>query len=143
MNNGLTNASPATPNSDFLIFQTENGATKIEVRLQDETVWLTQRLMADLFQKDVRTVNEHIKNIFNEGELEPEATIRKFRIVRHETQANFRAVSLFLDISGFTPLTEALMQQGKVGAKMLADVALVTSLEFCRPNDLYGFYCAN
>ncbi|MDX9974514.1 MAG: hypothetical protein RBU21_16130 [FCB group bacterium] len=70
--------------SDFLIYQTEGGATKIEVRLEDETVWLTQRLMAELFQKDVRTVNDHIANVYEEGELSPESTIRKYRIVQRE-----------------------------------------------------------
>ncbi len=71
-------------NSDILIYQTENGQTKVQVRLQDETVWLSQKLMADLFQKDVRTINEHIKNIYDEGELESGRTIRKFRIVQTE-----------------------------------------------------------
>jgi hypothetical protein len=52
--------------------------------MEDETVWLTQKLMAELFQKDVRTINEHIRNIYEEGELAPEATIRKFRIVQTE-----------------------------------------------------------
>ena len=70
--------------SEILIYQTEGGRTRIDVRLEDETVWLSQKLMAELFQKDVRTINEHIKNIYSEGELEPKATIRKFRIVRME-----------------------------------------------------------
>ena len=74
---------PAKPDSQILIYQSESGETKIEVHLQDETVWLTQRGMAELFQKDIRTVNEHIKNIFKEGELE-HSTIRKFRIVQQE-----------------------------------------------------------
>ncbi len=67
-------------NSDLILYQTEDGKTRIEVRLQDEAVWLSQRLLAELFQKDVRTINEHIKNIFEEGELAPESVIRKFRI---------------------------------------------------------------
>ena len=75
---------PVRPNSDILLFQTEDGQTRVEVRLQDETVWLSQKLMADLFQKDVRTINEHIKNILAEGEQASEATIRKFRIVQIE-----------------------------------------------------------
>ena len=54
---------------------------RIEVRLENETVWLNQRLLSELFQKDVSTINEHIKNIFDEGELSPEATIWKFRVV--------------------------------------------------------------
>jgi hypothetical protein len=70
--------------SEILIYQTEDGRTRVDVRLENETVWLSQKLMAELFQKDVRTINEHIKNIYSEGELEPEGTIRKFRIVRME-----------------------------------------------------------
>lgn len=65
---------------EILLYQTEDGQTRLEVRLQDDTVWLTQKRMAELFQKDVRTINEHIKNIFEEGELKPESVIRKFRI---------------------------------------------------------------
>ena len=70
--------------SQFLIYQTEDGSIKIEVRLDQETVWLSQRLMADLFQKDVRTINHHISSIYEEGELIPEATIRNYRIVQME-----------------------------------------------------------
>ena len=70
--------------SEILIYQTEDGGTRINVRLEDETVWLSQKLLAELFQKDVRTINEHIKNIYDEGELEPKATIRNFRIVQTE-----------------------------------------------------------
>ena len=72
------------PSGDFILYQSEDGATRIEVRLQDETVWLSQKQMADLFQKDVRTINEHVVNIYDERELTPEATIRKFRIVQLE-----------------------------------------------------------
>jgi len=70
--------------SQFIIYQTENGHTRLEVRLDNETVWLSQKLMAELFQKDVRTINEHIKNIFKEGELFADPTIRNFRIVGQE-----------------------------------------------------------
>jgi hypothetical protein len=70
--------------SDFLFYCTEDGRTKVEVRLQDETVWMSQRLMADLFQKDTRTINEHIRNLYEEGEIDELATIRKFRIVQIE-----------------------------------------------------------
>jgi hypothetical protein len=80
--------------SRILLYQTEDGRQRIEVRLENETVWLSQRLLAELFQKDVRTINEHIKNIYNEGELLPESTIRKFRIV--QTEGN-RQVSRTVD----------------------------------------------
>ena len=66
------------------IYQTEDGKTEIEVRLEQETLWLSQAPMAELFDKDVRTINEHIKNIFSDNELSKSSTIRKFRIVRQE-----------------------------------------------------------
>ena len=68
----------------FLFYSLDNGQTKIEVRLLDETVWLTQKQMTELFQKDVRTINEHISHIFEESELDQNSTIRKFRIVQFE-----------------------------------------------------------
>ena len=80
--------------AEFLLYQTEDGQTRLEVRLQEETVWLSQKMLADLFQKDVRTINEHIKNIYAEGELEPQSTIRKFRIVQTEGK---RKVSRHVD----------------------------------------------
>ena len=79
----MTDNLPQTQ-SHILIYQTEDGRTRIDVRLEDETVWLSQRLLAELFQKNVRTINEHIKNIYAEGELGPQSTIRKFRIVQTE-----------------------------------------------------------
>lgn len=66
------------------MYQTENGDTKIQVRLEGETVWMTQKAMAELFQKSVKTINEHIKNIYEEKELEESLTIRKNRIVQLE-----------------------------------------------------------
>ncbi|MFH2133599.1 MAG: virulence protein RhuM/Fic/DOC family protein [Pseudomonadota bacterium] len=66
------------------IYQTADGSISTEVRLEGETVWLSQKQMAELFDKDVRTINEHIINVFDEGELGREATIRNFRIVRQE-----------------------------------------------------------
>ncbi|MCB1159725.1 MAG: virulence RhuM family protein [Leptospiraceae bacterium] len=72
------------PASQFIIYTTELGDTRIDVRMEEETVWLSQKQMAELYQKDVRTVNEHIQNIYSEEELLPEATIRNFRIVQQE-----------------------------------------------------------
>ena len=68
------------PAGDLLFYQTHDGRSRIEVRLMDETVWLSQKGMSELFQKDVRTINEHIMRIFEEGELQPDSVIRKFRI---------------------------------------------------------------
>lgn len=81
MNTGQLDAVEATK---IQIFQAADGVVRLEVTLDQDTVWLNQRQMAELFDKDVRTVNEHIHNLFNEGELLPEATIRKSRIVQQE-----------------------------------------------------------
>ena len=70
--------------SEILIFQSEDDRSRIQVRLEGNTVWLTQRLIADLFQVAAPTVNEHIKNIYAEGEVDRDSTIRKFRIVQKE-----------------------------------------------------------
>lgn len=84
-----TNPDPPTKlirnsTAEFLIFTAQDGDSSIEARYDDETIWLTQRLMAELFDVDVRTISEHLGNIFSSGELEREATIRKFRIVQTE-----------------------------------------------------------
>ncbi len=70
--------------SEFILYQTEDGRTRIQCRFDNDTLWLTQAMIAELFQKDVRTINEHLSNIYAEGELSRGATIRKFRIVRQE-----------------------------------------------------------
>jgi len=72
------------PTGELILYRTEDGRTRVECRFVGETVWLSQALMAELFQKDVRTINEHLRNLIAEGELDPAATIRKFRIVRLE-----------------------------------------------------------
>jgi hypothetical protein len=72
------------PQSSIVLYRTEDGRTRIQCRFEDETIWLTQAQIAELFDKDVRTVNEHLVNVFDEGELDRTATIRKFRIVRIE-----------------------------------------------------------
>ncbi|MEB2786841.1 RhuM family protein [Algoriphagus persicinus] len=66
------------------IYQGSDGQTQIEVKFEEETVWLSQKQMAELFGKDVRTINEHIKTIYKSHELEKDPTIRNFRIVQLE-----------------------------------------------------------
>ncbi|GJM06787.1 MAG: toxin Fic [marine bacterium B5-7] len=80
--------------AEFLIFTSQSGGQSIEARYQDETIWLSQRLMAELFDVKVHTINEHLKNIFEQKEVDPEATIRKFRIVQKEGE---REVSRHVD----------------------------------------------
>jgi len=72
------------PQTQFLLYQTEDGRTRIHCRFENETLWLSQKQIAELFQKDVRTINEHVANIFEEGECDAGPTIRNFRIVQSE-----------------------------------------------------------
>ncbi|MBF0350213.1 MAG: hypothetical protein HQM11_04240 [SAR324 cluster bacterium] len=72
--------------TEFLIFTSEAGENTIEVRIHDNNVWLTQKLIAKLFEVQIPTINEHLKNIFSSNELTEKATIRKFLIVQKEGQ---------------------------------------------------------
>ena len=69
---------------EVIIYQTDEGDTKIDVRFVDETVWLTQAQLVELFQSSKANISEHIKNIYDEGELDEESTVRKFRTVQIE-----------------------------------------------------------
>ena len=70
--------------SNILIYQTEDGVTKIQTRLEDENVWLTQAQMAELFQKSRVTITEHISNIFKENELDANSVSRNFRLTAND-----------------------------------------------------------
>lgn len=87
---------------EFLIYTTPDGKKQIQVRLIDETVWLSQKLMAELFQKDVRTINEHILNVFAEGELpQDNSVIRKFRITASDGKnydTNFYSLDMIISV---------------------------------------------
>jgi hypothetical protein len=72
------------PNSEILIYQTEDGETRIEVRMEAETVWLSLNQLAELFQRDKSVISKHIKNIFDEGELSQSLTVAFFATVQNE-----------------------------------------------------------
>lgn len=148
-----------SPQSELILYRTEDGGTRVEVRLQDETVWLTQKLMAELFDKDVRTINEHIRNVFSEGELDGNSVIRKFRITASDgksydtqhynldviisvgyrvkslrgTQFRIWATRLLREyiVKGFTMDDERLKQAGGVGYfdELLARIRDIRSSE--------------
>lgn len=84
--------------SQILIYQAENGETKLDVRFQDETVWLTQKLMAELFQTSVPNINMHLKNIFEEGELDNDRTIKDFLIVQKEGNREVNRKQVFYNL---------------------------------------------
>ena len=80
----MTDQGIFQPGGELLLYQTEDGRTRIECRFENNTIWLSQVLMADLFQTTVPNINLHIKNILSEGELAKEATIKNYLIVRPE-----------------------------------------------------------
>ena len=85
-------------NSQLIIYQTETGETKIDVRFQDETVWLSQQLIAELFQTTVPNINMHVKNIFEEGELKESSTIKDFLIVQKEGSREVKRKQIFYNL---------------------------------------------
>jgi hypothetical protein len=72
------------PKSEIILYQTEDNRTRIEVRLENETVWLTQNQMAELFQTTQQNISLHLRNLYEEGELQPEATHKEYLSVRRE-----------------------------------------------------------
>ncbi len=84
--------------TQIIIYQTETGETKLEVRLENETVWLTQKLMAELFQTTPQNITIHLKNIFDEGELEEAATCKEFLQVGKEGQRMVERTQKFYNL---------------------------------------------
>ena len=78
------NESIRSSAAEYLIYIAASGEEGIEIRYQDENIWLTQKMLSSLYGVDVRTINEHIKNIFNDHELDEVSTIRNFQIVQKE-----------------------------------------------------------
>lgn len=72
------------PRSELILYHTDDGSTRIEVRMEGETVWLTQNQMAELFERDKSVISKHIKNVFEEEELSSEGTVAKFATVQTE-----------------------------------------------------------
>ena len=91
---GEGGSAAAATGTEFVLYQTDDGLARVQVRLHEGAVWLTQRDLADLYQVKVPTLNEHLRNLYAEGELAPEATIRQYLIVR--TEGN-RSVSRLVD----------------------------------------------
>ena len=83
---------PSVPptGGEVLVYRTEDGTIRLDVRLEDETVWLTQQMMAELFQSSKQNISHHIQAIYEEGELEPETTVKKYLTVRREGNRDVR-----------------------------------------------------
>lgn len=85
-------------NNQIIIYQTADNQTQIDVRMENDTVWLTQAQMADLFQKDRTVISRHIRNVFNEGELEEQSTCAKFAHMGNDGLQQYETVMYNLDV---------------------------------------------
>jgi len=95
-----SNQLPGMPDTEFVLYQTEDGLTRIQVRASNETVWLSLDQMAELFQRDKSTISRHISNVFSEGELDNDSTVADFATVQTEgTRTVSRQVTYYtLDV---------------------------------------------
>ncbi len=84
--------------NEIILYQAEDLADRIEVKLEDETVWLSQKQMSLLFDKNIMTINEHISNIYQEQEVEESSTIRKFLIVQKKGNRNVKREILLYNL---------------------------------------------
>ena len=80
----MNELAPKESGGEFLLYQTEDGRSRIEVWMHGKTVWLTQNQMAEMFQTSKQNTSQHVKAICDSGELEPVATVKKFLTVRQE-----------------------------------------------------------
>ena len=84
--------------NQIIIYQTADNQTQIDVHMENETVWLTQAQMAELFQKDRNVISRHIRNVFNEGELEEQSTCAKFAHMGNDGLQQYETVMYNLDV---------------------------------------------
>jgi hypothetical protein len=86
------------PESQIILYQTEDGETQIEVTMQDETVWLTQKEMADLFQRDQSVISRHVNNVFKEGELDEESNMQKMHIANSDKPVTYYNLDVIISV---------------------------------------------
>ncbi|MEN6373450.1 MAG: hypothetical protein ABFD75_01550 [Smithella sp.] len=123
--------------SEFLVYQTKDGVIKIDVRLEDETVWLTQQMMADLFQTTPQNITLHLKNIFNEGELNETATCKDFLQVKIEGKRRVERKKRFYNLDDFAKDEyECFAERRRKYKEALGEAELIkTSEEMARQVD--------
>ena len=84
--------------SEILFYSTEDGNTKIQVRLDEDTVWLTQEQMAELFQRERTVITKHITNVFNEGELDEESNVQKMHIANSDKPVKYFNLNVIISV---------------------------------------------
>ena len=97
--------------SNILLYETDEGKINVDVILKDETIWLTQKSMSELFDVNVHAINKHLNNIYEEKELDKNSTISKMEIVRKEGNRNVNRELEFLGLEGKTSFYEKDLEQ--------------------------------
>ena len=115
--------------SEFLIFTSQDNKNSIEARYKDETIWLTQKLIAELFEVDISTINEHLKNIYKNNELNEIATIGNFPIVQIEGKRNVKRIIAFYNLDaiisvGYRVTSVRATQSRQWATKILREFAI-------------------
>lgn len=85
-------------NGEFIIYQTEDGLTKIDVNIQNESVWLSKTQMAELFQRDRSVISKHIKNVFEEGELPQKRNVQNLHIANSDKPIEFYSLDVIISV---------------------------------------------
>ena len=107
---------------DIIIYQSKDGDTKIDVRFEDETVWLTQTQLCELYQSSKANVSEHIKNIFEEGELDESSVVRKIRTTA--TDGKSYAVNHYMYMSDYVENLDRILTS--TGEALLTDAGKIS-----------------
>ena len=134
--------------SEIIIYKSPFGDIKIDVRLENETVWLTQKLMADLFQTTVPNINMHLKSIYEESELEEKATIKDFLIVQTEGNREINRKQKFYNLDAIISVGYRIKSQVATQFRIWATQRLkdyiikgfaLNDERFKTGNSMYGF----
>jgi hypothetical protein len=138
-------SGPKEPNlpskGQFLVYQTEDGQVKIDVRLEGETAWLIQAHMAELFQTTVPNVSMHLRNVYAEGELQAAATVKEYLIVRQEgNRWVSRAVERASEFA-VSPVVRRFINAVHTGG--LRKVTVLTDADCDDLKEGYGFCCTH
>ena len=107
-----------TDKNDIIIYQSPEGTTSLDVHLDHETVWLTQKQMADLFGKDSDTIGLHIRNAYKEGELQPDATTEESSVVQNEGTRQVRRTIRFYNLDVIISVGYRVKSQQGIGPKI-------------------------
>ncbi len=108
MNKGSND--PFLSKGEFLVYQTADGQVKLDVRLEKETLWMSQNDMAQLFQCSSDNVSLHLKNIYDEGELTQEATTEEFSVVRQEGKRQVRRKVIYYNLDAISFRTSSILR---------------------------------